>query len=239
VSPHRGGRTRALCQHQGQLGGTRASLQRASFGNDGIPGFGEIVSLALHDEDNALGLLVENDVGWVWTTFGDGMLAQRPKQGVPIVQAIQLGCLDVEEAHRLGRGVPDRQHERSRDEVFATVRAATLLPAHPGDRYGAEQVVPRPVPGANGMQTWRASGFDDLLCRPVRTDRPGRTFLVAMLEECMPGGSIYDKLADAKDGLPERQGVVFSPRGAFEDGVLGPIRSNPIAFLRDIITGNP
>jgi hypothetical protein len=209
-----------------------------TFGADGVPGFGEVVALVLHDRDNVDGVLVENDAGWRWTTYGDGTLAEHPEQGKPILCALELSLADIDHAHALGR-FTHRHHEQSREEVLGIVHGSTPAPGRCLDSYGAEQIVPRPVAGANGSQTWRATGFDDLLGRPVRTDHPDRTFLFALVRECKPGGSIYDSLAAAGDSLEGRASGLFHPRAAFQAAVLAQVRTNPIQFLRDIVFYNP
>jgi hypothetical protein len=221
---------------EGERGELRKQIRyeiKGGFGRAGVPGFGEIVSLLMHHEDNDVGLASENDVGWRWTTYGDGTLAKRPAQLRPIIAAVELSCNDVDRAYALGHSEPGKPREL----VLATIRATAEAPARMSTiKYAAEQLMPRPVPGANGMQSFMAADYWALLDRPIRDDVPNRTFGYELGIACRPGGTIYSQFAGFADAIPDDVAWGFyTPREAFEDGILAQLAARPLELIGSII----
>jgi hypothetical protein len=210
------------------LGSMVRSELEDTFGPGGVPGLGDLLSLLLHDTDNEEGLVVENELGMQWRTYGDGKLFANPAQLGPMVLAVRQGHDDIDRAYQL--------HEAGDALPIGAVCAALKVPGT--DRYAAERMMPRAVAGANGAQTWRAPRFDDLVDRPVRDDRPALTYHVALMRSCQPGGTIYTMVAGAREKIDETAlGGTYHPRKAFEDGVLAKLVIDPVGLIGEIIAG--
>ena len=227
----------------------------------GTFGFGDLVSLLLHDADNDAGLWVENDMGSRWFATGDRHLLVDPKTGEAssetthiqmIANAMRYGRQEVDLAYDLGLEQPHLDDRA----LCAAVRARLAAPALPNtEKYGAEQFMPRPRPGENGTQEWRADSLEALLPKLVRTDG-GETFLTAFMLACQPGGALHDELAAATPSGPRGWGgrvaefysgdakgylvdllehfLQFDAEGAFENGVLHPMQTDPLQFMFSI-----
>lgn len=209
-------------------------------------GIDTIVAELTHDEDNADGVWVTNDLGEKWLTFGDshGGIGKAPPTAqaatkAHVEAAVRLSIEDVQHAYEQGPSANDVA-------TFAAVRARTSAPAKPGtSKYGAEQAVPHPDPAAskqNGTQGWQQADFEALWKARIRSDKP-ETF-GSEIAKSAKSGDIHSQLAGLSGMFPEMQKLpvidsVLHPRAAYEGGFLGAMTNDAHAKLHQIIDYDP
>jgi hypothetical protein len=209
-------------------------------------GIGDIVSGLEHDVDNAEGLLVTNDLGEHWRTFGDshgGVLdpSNKAQQDTKthVEQAVQLGIADVMHAHAVDPAA-------SAADVQSEVRAQTPAPAIANrPKYGPEQEMPVLDPSApaseNGTQGWEQPSFAALWDAPVRTGDHGKKFS-DLIKASAKGGDIHDQISDLASKFPTVQSTHWShvhPRAAYLNGFVNELQANPKAKIQSIIDYDP
>jgi len=210
-------------------------------------GIGEIVSGLEHDVDNAEGLLVTNDLGEHWRTFGDshgGVLNPSAKDQGPtkahVEQAVQLGVADVMNAHAV-------DPTASTEQVHQTVRAQTPSPAIANKpKYGPEQEMPFVDPTApaseNGTQGWDQPSFKALWDAPVRTGDHGKKF-ADLIKASAKSGDIHDQVGDLASKFPTVQDAPgwshLHPRDAYMNSFVRELQTNPKDKIQEIIDYDP
>jgi hypothetical protein len=173
-------------------------------------GFDNIVALAAHDLDNETGLMVTNDFGSRWKTYGDSNLGnergpqiESPTE-VPAHQAVVAGVADIEAAHAMGAKALTFLDDGS---IFAAVKArpgAASMVAP--DKFEAEKFLPRIDESAEpSTQSWKFDNVDDLWKAPIRSDLPDTygTYLTTSLRE----GELHDQLADMANDMKKEDVV--------------------------------
>lgn len=193
-------------------------------------GFERIVADTTHDLDNVQGVNVVNDLDQRWVAFGDGNMTKSqppfPDSQTIAIQAVQKGVQDIHAAYCL---------PMSETDPCAAVKSSSG-----GDKYAAEQLMPRADPLYAGKQEgWKAADFNDLWDNPVRSDMD--TTYGQEIQKSAAGGDIEDQLGDMADMIDETE-IVYEegirlgtvrPRKAFLEKVKAPMQ-NPGTTQRTI-----
>jgi hypothetical protein len=229
-----------------------------AVGAAGPPGLGDLLSLLFHDTDNDVGLKVGNDLGWEWTALGDTHIKEggtHPGAGgrshFDIIKlAVELGCNDVQRAYQIGasesthNALKDIAFERVAADsarVLASVRQSSPAPTKPGAKYAPEQLVPRVISSVNGELNWKAATFEELLGKALRTDIPDVTVRDALVASCQSGAIFHmmESTAFSQDVYAKVVGITVGyPYQAFRDGVVLPLKADPLKFFYAILNNS-
>lgn len=199
-------------------------------------GFDDLVSMVAHDLDNEEGLIVKNDVGIKWRTYGDSNLHKSQETKKHASHAVKLGIADVEFAYSLGSGGSSSIPEK---ELYEKVRSHGQLVDN--GKYAPEQMVPHLVQEENGKQNWKAKDFSNLWVTKVRDDI-NKTY-GDLIKESVKTGELSHQMGDMANKFPESQEVkgVFTvhPKKAFEKGFFENLQNSPFSGLNSIIHFDP
>lgn len=186
-----------------------------------LPSLGDILSLVMHDQDNAEGVYVENDVGDQWIAYGDGKL---DGQNFALVkQAVQLGNQDVRNAYFLGQAQKNTPLEM--EQIQDQVRQMVAAPASPSEKYAPEQLIPRMV-GGDEYQ-WQVASLDVLWDTPIKKGS-SQTFGMLLMATAARG-TLHKELEKVRDKLPAEEDPLWHSYGelypwhAFDQAVLKPL----------------
>jgi hypothetical protein len=184
-----------------------------------------------------------NDLeGWgKWTSYGDGKLdepAARKGEKSNLetaTVAVRLGCDDIRTAHELGAASGEAYVYM--DERYQQVRERTRSPAKPGDKYGAEQALPRIDEGQETLP-WKFDSLEQLWAAPA-PGGTGKKVGTLIWESVLPGAALGKELDAMHDKLPykiaiEVAGVSIgsvNPQKAFRKAVLIPLRQDTAKCL--------
>lgn len=177
-------------------------------------GFGDLVSGALHDYDNAHGVRATSGGAEV-VLHGDRHLGEGAGDEQRLAtEAVRLGRAEVQRAYELGQGGADPQS------------AVDSLLGDDG-LYAAERMIPQVVPDERqdaGREsiTWQVPSYADLLGDPRFAEAAG-----------MFASNQGDVMRGVVGDLDESQ------RNAVEAGVIRPLTSDPIGTLRTVINWSP
>jgi hypothetical protein len=195
-------------------------------------GFDNIVALATHDLDNETGLMVTNDYGTRWKTYGDSHLSEELRPPLrespteaPAHEAVAAGVADVEAAYEAGARAMTYLDDSS---IFAAVKArpgASMMIAP--DKFEPEKYLPRIDESAEtSTQTWQLKTVDELWNTPIRSDLPDATY-GAYLSKSLRDGELHDQLSavasDMKkeDVVPELKQASDVHDEAIKSGEMG------------------
>lgn len=210
--------------------------------------FDNLVALIAHDLDNEVGVMVTNDFGTSWRTYGDSHLSeeQGPLLESPTEQpahaAVAAGVADVQAAFDMGRVAPGFLDDGS---IFAGVKGRTgASPTNP-EKFEPEKYLPRiDESQETSQQSWALASVDELWDAPVRSDLPDRTYGVE-LTESLKNGELHHQLSGmALDMEPESVGPwglggTLDIQAAYLNGFLGPLVAQPLVGLRAVIDFDP
>jgi hypothetical protein len=182
-------------------------------------GFDNIVALATHDLDNETGLMVINDFGSSWKTYGDshlgeerGPLLESPTEA-PAHDAVAAGVADIEAAYEMGGRAMTYLDDSS---IFAAVKArpgASMMIAP--DKFEPEKYLPRIDESAEtSTQTWQLNTVDELWDAPIRSDLPDATY-GAYLSKSLREGELHDQLGAVANDM-KKEDVVPALKEASE-----------------------
>jgi len=192
---------------------------------------------------------VVNDLKIKWRMFGDGNLDKADPDNRTremCETAVRLGLDDVHQAAQMG--AKKGATPMTPAQIFDSVRGLTATPAEPkGDKYGAEQVLPRLDPDAataNGTQNWKQSNVDALWGATVLGAKKGsQSTYGEEIEASMKKGELNKELTKMADKFPPSQDVkaVFTvhPKQGYLDGFLAPLVEDPQRGLLSIINFTP
>jgi hypothetical protein len=190
----------------------------------GVPpfGFGDMVSAALHDYDNKNGVVATVD-GQTVTLYGDGSimspdgqpLAKGASTKALAVKAVQVSVEDVRKAYQAGKQGQD---------------SANVVNGFKDEKgfFAAERMIPQVVPDADPAQIhktikWDYDSVDGLMADGRAADALALTGRLKARELAAIGDSL-----DAK-----------FKKDAFKAGVVDPLVSDPLAFLKQVINYVP
>ncbi len=207
-------------------------------------GFDAVVSALAHDVDNKNGLLVTNDLGDRWKTFGDshGFVVSQANPDEAdtkkyVERAVSLSVTDIQHAF-------DADPTLHGGELQAAVKAKTSGPAKANQaKYGAEQLMPRPDPagsGANGDQNWKRPDFQSLWTTPVTTSTADT--YGTLIKQSVDAGDIDQQLSGFAEKFPESENTHWStlhPKAAFRSGFMAQFKASPRDKIQRIIDFDP
>jgi hypothetical protein len=162
-------------------------------------GFDNIVALATHDLDNETGLLVTNDFGSRWRTYGDSHLREELVPRIespteePAHDAVAAGVADIEAAYEMGARAMSYLGD---SDIFGAVKArpgASMMIAP--DKFEPEKYLPQvDVSAETSTQAWKFNTVDELWDSPIRSDLPDATY-GQYLSKSLKDGELHDQLS--------------------------------------------
>jgi hypothetical protein len=164
-------------------------------------GFDHLVALAAHDLDNETGLMVTNDFGSRWRTFGDSNLGKELRPPLlespteaPAHAAVAAGVADIEAAHEMGAKALTFLGDEA---IFAAVKTHPRVSAGVApDKFEPEKYLPRVDESAEtSTLSWKFNNVDDLWDVPIRSDRPDATY-GTFIEKSLKEGELHDHLTE-------------------------------------------
>ncbi len=181
----------------------------------GTIGFGDMVAGAVHDYDNEHGVDATSE-GVQVELYGDGKAGQGDEQRLAET-ALELGVADVRMARDLG--------EHNADPADAAIAAGSLVGTD--GLYDAERVVPVALPdedqaGDRMQVVWWQDDVEALLA-----DAQFQQAAVLFANEKIA------TLSEIASGMGAEE------KAAIEDGVIAPLKSDPIGTLRTVINWTP
>jgi hypothetical protein len=186
----------------------------------GVPksfGFGDMVSLALHDFDNLNGVNALVD-GKNEKLVGDGQLDKSwngKHTGELAAKAVSTSLGDVRRAYEAGK---------SGQDAAAVQRS---LVDNKG-MYAAERMIPQAIPDEDPAQESKSIKWDYPTPDGLFSEkRMAEALLMAAREHIGTLQSIADGLDDADE------------KGAFQKGVVDRAKNDPLQFLKDVVYYTP
>ena len=202
--------------------GTRPTIEK-TLADKGIPpfGFGDMMSGALHDFDNVNGVQARVD-GQLVTLYGDGQILSGGKElagGATTKQlaerAVRTSLEDVKKAYDAG------SKGRAAEEVLASF-------LDDGGLFAAERLLPVVVPDADPAQ----------VSKSIKWDYPSAEALLADAQVQLALATVGREKAGELAAIGDSLDADFK-RAAFREGVVKPLKADPVAFLRDVINYVP
>lgn len=210
--------TRMTWPMNGTHAGVEQALANAGVGN---VGFGDIISAALHDRDNAGGVFAKVD-GKMVQLFGDGTIMDGG--GNPLqkgastkalaVKAVQVSVEDVRSAYAAGKS------GQTADQAMQRFVDADGM-------FAAERLIPQVVPDADPAQTSKSLKWDFPTVDALLGDEEMKKALKLTGEE---KADEFSKLG------PKSPKMV---KDAFDAAVVKGLRDDPTGFLSRVVNYVP
>lgn len=220
-------------------------------------GFDNLVALTAHDLDNEVGLMVTNDFGEQWRTYGDSYLGEGVQPPLrdspteaPAHAAVVEGVADIEAAYEMGARALSFMTDAG---IYSAVKGRLGASGIARDKFEPEKYLPRLDPlQETSTQAWNFSDVDELWGAPIRDDLPDRTY-GAELTASLRDGELNEQLNDmaeemeltpaieGTEGIPIVRDVLgmLDVKQAYLQGFLRPLIDQPLIGLRSIIDFNP